>query len=128
MQQLMEFKQHITDLTLYGTSSRHEHIFEFFDEPFVEVLLNTAEQLYSLRTGNEEVAKSVVQMFNGLIWSMCNYIGSGREFVSSRYLGLLLEALQNPNQTMKGNILASLGTLSEYPHFLQLMLNAGVLR
>lgn len=57
-------------------------------------------------------------MFNGVVWTLCNYIGSGRDLVSSRYLELMLHALQNPNQTMKGNILASLGTLSEHPQFL----------
>ena len=65
-------------------------------------------------------------MFNGLVWSLCNYIGSGRELVSSRYLELLLEALKNPSQTMKGNILSSLGSLSEHSHFLELMMNAGL--
>ena len=58
------------------------------------------------------------KMFNSLVWTLCNYIGSGRELVSDSYLQLMLHALKNPNQSMKGNILVSLGTFSENSHFL----------
>lgn len=38
----MEYRQHISDLTLYATSTHYEHIFESFSENLVDVLLELA--------------------------------------------------------------------------------------
>ena len=86
LDEMNELKTHLSNLTTYATSTRFEHVFEFFSEDLVDQLLELAEKLYCANTKNEVILENAAKMFNGLVWTLCNYIGSGKELCSGRYL------------------------------------------